>query len=318
MTASTGPRTEVVTLGEALVAFRAEGRLDLGGRLTASPAGAEMNVAIGLARLGHRSTWIGVLGTDPAGDLIARTLRAEGVDIGGTRRDDEAVTGVMLVDLPHLLPPVVTYHRRDSAGSRLSSAEVESAPSARIWHASGITPALSPAARAAVDTALLAARAAGALVSFDVNYRAKLWDRGAARAVLEPIARRADLVVASEDELELVSEGGDELAQVASLLDAGVREVVVKRGSRGAEHFDATGRTSCPALDVVEVNSIGAGDAFTAGYLSGLLDGLPVYDRLWRGAACGAFAVSGRGDWEQAPSRADLARVRSGVADAAR
>lgn len=300
---------EVLTLGEALVAIRAHGRLSLGDRLSASPAGAEMNVAIGLSRLGHAVNWVGTVGADPAGDLILRELRAEAVGTDGVRRDPDAPTAIMLVDMPAALPPVVTYHRRHSAGSLLSAADVDAAVvgSARLLHLSGITPALSATAHDAARAAIDAARDAGVLVSFDVNYRSKLWDRAAAAEALAPLAREADVVIASEDELELVAAGPDEAARVMELLGGRPREVIIKRGSRGATYQDARERVSCAARPVAEVNSIGAGDAFTAGYLSGLLDGLPPAERLRRGAACGALAVTGVGDWEQAPTRRDLA-----------
>lgn len=311
--------TDVLTLGEALVAFRSPGRLAFADRISASPAGAEMNVAIGLARLGHRAGWIGVLGEDPPGDLVARTLRAESVDVSGVRRDADAATAVMLVDLPPALAPVVTYHRRDSAGSRLAVPDVpqEAVASSRILHLSGITPALSASALEAASLAVDVARANGVTVSLDVNYRAKLWSRDAARATLTGFAQRADVVIASDDELDLVADGSSEREMIDALLRGGATEVVVKRGRDGADGHTADGSVTCPPFEVVEVNSIGAGDAFTAGYLSGLLDGAPMPERLRRGGACGAFAVTGDGDWEQAPTRADLARFM-GSADTAR
>jgi 2-dehydro-3-deoxygluconokinase len=309
---------DAVTLGEALVAIRSHGRLAQGDALSASLAGAETNVAIGLARLGHRAAWRGVLGEDAPGDLIARTLRAEGVDITGVRRDGGAPTGVMLVDMPAALPPSVTYHRRGSAGASLSPQDVAAAPAARLWHLSGITPALSASAADAVSAAIDQARATGAIISFDVNFRAKLWPSDVASSTLRPLARRADVVIASEDELALVADGHTELDQAKSLLAAGVREVVVKRGRHGAVHIDSSGATPCAAHPVTEVNSIGAGDAFTAGYLSGLLDGEPVAERLRRGALSGALAVSGVGDWEQAPNRSDLVALTRASGEANR
>lgn len=311
--------TDVVTFGEALVAYRSHGRLGFADRITASPAGAEMNVAIGLARLGHEAAWHGVLGEDPQGDLVVRSLRAEGVEVRGVRRDPQAPTGVMLVDLPAALSPVVTYHRRDSAGSRVSPADLELAgiPSARLVHVTGITPAISDSGHRTVEAALDEARAHRVTVSFDVNYRAKLWNREAARATLIDLARHADLVIASDDELDLVSDAATEQARIDALLEAGAREVIIKRGKAGAESHTLDGVVTCPAYEVREVNSIGAGDAFTAGYLSGLLDELPVADRLRRAAACGAFAVAGDGDWEQAPTKADLDRFRN-AADTSR
>jgi 2-dehydro-3-deoxygluconokinase len=309
---------DVVTLGEALLAVRAQGRLRVGAPLSASIAGAEINVAIGLSRLDHDVIWIGVVGDDPPGDLVKRTLRGESVDTSLVRTDTAAPTALMLVDMPPGLSPLVTYHRRGSAGSRLASVDVELPASARMWHISGVTPALSDSACQAVGAAVATARSAGALISFDVNFRSKLWSRAHAAAALGPLARKADIVIASDDELALVAEGVDEAERIGSLLACGVREVVVKRGRDGAEHHDARGSTSCPAHPVTEVNSIGAGDAFTSGYLSGFLDGLSVADRLQRGALCGALAVTGTGDWEQAPTRAELDRLRRRHAEALR
>lgn len=311
--------TDVVTIGEAMIAFRSQGQLSLSAPMSASLAGAETNVAIGLSRLGHASAWIGALGVDPAGELAVRTLRAEGVDVRNVRRDPSRPTGVMLVDMPATLPPVVTYHRRGSAGSHISTSDIIAAPrSARIWHLTGVTPALSSEAHAAIQAAIDTARTCGALVSFDVNYRAKLWSRDSAAEILAPLAHQADIVIASEDELELVADGVDEKSRVAALLAGVPSEVIIKRGSRGADQMSLNGTVSCPAFAVTEVNSIGAGDAFTAGYLSGFLDGAPIHERLTRGAMCGALAVSGIGDWEQAPTRAQLETLGSPREEASR
>jgi 2-dehydro-3-deoxygluconokinase len=145
------------------------------------------------------------------------------------------------------------------------------------------------------------------LVSFDVNYRARLWSPDAARGVLSAIAARADVVFASDDELHLIAAGDDEASRVRALLDGGVREVVLTRGGDGSAVFTATESAASAARSVAVVDTIGAGDAFTAGYLSALLDGLPLADRLDRGAVLGAFAVSASGDWESLPLRSELA-----------
>nr|WP_246223354.1 PfkB family carbohydrate kinase [Pseudarthrobacter psychrotolerans] len=160
------------------------------------------------------------------------------------------------------------------------------------------------------------------MVSLDVNYRSRLWTRDEARAVLRPIARYASILIASDDELDLVASaalsddssgprGNDdaEAALAASLLEQGVGEVVVKRGVAGAGVHTASGRFEAPAVAVTSIDTVGAGDAFTAGYLSALLDGEDVAGRLQRGAVMGAFAVSTAGDWEGLPSRAELAML---------
>lgn len=293
--------SEVLTLGETMVALRAQGMLRLGGTLRASIAGAESNVAIGLSRLGHRVGWVGRLGQDEPGELVLRTLRAEGVDVSTVERDEAAATGLILFE--QRLPDVtrVQYYRTDSAGSALSAAAVADAlaDDLRLVHLSGITPALGERAREAVEVALAGAADRGADVSFDVNHRDQLWTRARASEVLTPLARRANVVIGSPEELELV--GGP-----AELLAAGVTEVVTKHGAEGASVRTGDGAHREPAHRVEVVDSVGAGDAFTAGYLSARLDGLDPSRRLARGNAAGAFAVATSGDWEGAPTRAEL------------
>lgn len=285
----------VVTVGETMLALRGEGLLRLGTPFRTSIAGAESNVAIGLSRLGHRTRWVSRVGADEAGELILRTLRAEGVDVSTVERG-QGPTGMVLFE--QRLPDVtrVLYRRDGSAASRLAPADALPAlEDAELVHLTGITPALGESPRAAVEAVL----DAGAEVSFDVNYRSRLWEPGHAAEVLTPLARRASVVIGSAEEIGLVGGG-------TALLAAGVREVVTKQGADGASVSTSDGEWTAPAHRVRVVDSVGAGDAFTSGYLSAMLDGLGIPERLARGNACGAFAVATSGDWEGLPTRAEL------------
>ncbi|MEV4757182.1 sugar kinase [Micromonospora sp. NPDC049559] len=307
---SPGPAApDVLTLGETMAAFRAAGALRLGGSLQLSIAGAESTVAIGLARLGHRVRWLGVTGADEPGELIRRTLRAEGVDLTGARIDPDAPTGLILFE-----PRVgdltrVSYYRTGSAGSRLDASDVAAAfapPGAapRILHVTGITCALGPEPRAAVAAAIERTRAAGGTVCLDVNHRRRLWSTERAAAVLRPLLPSVDVLVASDDELAVLTDDTTDPAR--GVLAAGVGEVVVKHGADGATSHTPAGSVHRPARRVAAVDTIGAGDAFVAGLLSGRLDGLDVAGRLDRAATTAAFAVATRGDWEGLPTRAEL------------
>lgn len=291
---------DVVTVGETMMAMRADGLLRLGTTARASIAGAESTVAIGLARLGHRARWVGRVGRDEPGELVLRTLRAEGVDVRATR-DESAPTGLVLFEQRIADLTRVQYYRAGSAGSRLAPEDVTAVLPAgvRLVHVSGITPALSESAHAAVSDVVRRATEVGATVSFDVNFRSRLWSSTDAVRALTPLARRAHLVIGSAEELDLV--GGQD-----TLLAAGVGEVVTKLGGEGARTTTPDGSRHAPGHRVPVVDSVGAGDAFTGGYLSALLDGLDVTARLARGNACGAFAVATRGDWEGLPTRAEL------------
>ncbi|MEQ3549027.1 sugar kinase [Pseudonocardia nematodicida] len=293
----------VVTIGETMVALRGAGLMRLGSGFHTSIAGAESNVAIGLARLGHPVTWAGRVGDDEGGELILRVLRAEGVETTVATRGP-GPTGLVLFE--QRLPGVarVQYYRRESAGSALCPADVVEAvtPGTRLLHVTGITPALGAQPRAAVEAAVARARELAVPVSLDVNHRSRLWSAERASEVLTPLAGAADVVIGSDDELDLVGGAG-------RLLEAGVAEVVTKLGADGASLRTADGRWTAPGNRVAVVDAVGAGDAFTAGYLSARLDGLAPADRLARGNACGAFAVATAGDWEGLPTRPDLPLV---------
>lgn len=302
---------DVVTFGESMGSIRAAGLLRFGGTMNMTMGGAESNVAIGLARLGHAVRWVGRLGDDEVGEYVLRMLRAESVDTERATLDTSRRTGLMLVE--KRLPDIarVAYYRAGSAGSALGIPDLDGAfdASTRILHVTGITPALSPSAAEAALWAVRTAKELGVLVSFDVNYRAALWSREAASAVLTELARAADIVFASDDELSLVADGETEEHAAQALIAAGVDQVVVKRGADGAIAWHGTQSTSVPARKVAAVDTIGAGDAFTAGYLSALLDGENVAARLDRGAVLGAFAVSAAGDWEASPTRRELSML---------
>jgi 2-dehydro-3-deoxygluconokinase len=291
--------TDVFLLGEALGIATADHGLRHAHTARLDVGGAEFNVAIGLARLGHPTAWLGVLSADQLGERIAATLQGEGVDIADCVVDNTAPTGLMLKEA--LLGRItrVSYYRTGSAGSHLSPDHIPSGriAEASILHLTGITPALSPAARDAAQVAITHARQAGTTVSLDINYRAGLWPSPQeARQVLAALTAEADIVFASEDEQQLIGEA----------LPA-IRELVITRGAKGSSAEIDGDTHHMPALNVRVVDTLGAGDAFVAGYLSGILDGLSPQDRLHRGTVLGAFAVASPSDWQGLPRRADLA-----------
>ncbi|MFC7892220.1 sugar kinase [Streptomyces sp. NPDC057381] len=302
---------DVLTFGETMLSLQTEGPLSTGAPARTAVAGAESNVAVGLARLGHRVAWAGRLGADEPARLALRTLRGEGVDVRHATTDPEAPTGALMRE--RLVGDVarVHYWRTGSAASQQRPEHLTAAlaEGARVLHVTGITCALGPGPLATVTEAVAHARAHGWTVVLDVNHRARLWSAGEAAAVLRRLRGGVDVVIASDDELPLVAgdDDTDEAGRVAQALAAGVREVVVKRGGDGAGLYGAGGqRLERPAPRVPVVDTVGAGDAFCAGYLSGLLDGLAPADRLGRAVTAGAFAVATRGDWEGLPHRDEL------------
>jgi 2-dehydro-3-deoxygluconokinase len=305
-----GTMTDVVTFGEAMAALRGDGPLRLGGPMQLSMAGAETNVAIGLARLGHAVSWIGRTGADELGELVRRTLRAEGVDIADATVDPDRPTGLLLRERRVADTVRVSYYRRGSAGSALTADDVLPAlrRGARWLHVTGITAALSEPCADAVRVCVRAARAAGVRISLDVNHRSALWPATDARAVLAPLGEAVSVVFASEDELPLLAatDAGDTTEIARALIDGGAELVVVKQGAAGATAYSHGSVTSVAAPVVPVVDLVGAGDAFVAGALSALLDGKPPSELLRRAVATAAFAVAGSGDWEALPHRDEL------------
>jgi len=302
---------DAVLIGEtlALAAASRTGPLRMTPTLDLSIAGAESNAAIGLARLGFEVAWIGRVGDDELGNLVIERLRGEGVGVTGARTDPAAPTALMLKERRTPGVTRVIYYRSGSAGSRLAPADIdeELIAAARIVHLTGITPALSASAREAVHHAARLAAAHSVPLSFDVNYRTKLWDPAQAARELPALARQASIVFAGEDELPLLTGGEHGLEAARNLARGGPREVVIKRGARGAALVTAGGDI-CEhvAAPVTAVDPVGAGDAFAAGYLAGFLDGRGPEERLRLGCTLGAFAVSSPGDWEGLPRRSEL------------
>jgi 2-dehydro-3-deoxygluconokinase len=303
----------------ALVRTTELGSLKHTSALALGIGGAESNVAIGLQRLGASVSWLGRVGDDSLGERVLREIRAEGVVVHGVV-DADAPTGLMVKERPSAASTAVHYYRAGSAGSRLDVADVPAGwvEGATILHVTGITPLLSSSAREAVRTAIDRARTAGVMVSFDINYRSALASAGDAGPILREIAERADIVFGGEDEFAVLFPGASVAEAAERLRTAGCARVVVKQGADGATVFTggAPVRSSGFSIDVID--TVGAGDAFVAGYLSAHLDGLDSEAVLRRANACGAMACLVPGDWEAAPTTRELERFLTGGGDPVR
>ncbi|WP_338491936.1 sugar kinase [Streptomyces sp. SJL17-4] len=300
----------LVTLGEAMavVAATRPGPLAPGAPLRLGWAGAEATVAIGVSRLGHPAAWTGRVGEDAAGAMVLAGLRAEGVDVTAARTDPAAPTGLMLRERRTADRLRVSYYRAGLAGSRLAPEDLDEAQltGARVLHVTGITPALSESARAAVEHAVALARAAGVTVSFDVNHRERLWSRAEAADVLARLLPCADIVFAGPEEAALLVDEDTPERMARALTRLGPAQAVLKLGADGALAVADGELHVQPAVPVTAVDPVGAGDAFVSGYLAAVLDGAQVAERLRLAALSGAFAVSVPGDWEGLPRRAEL------------
>lgn len=302
----------VVTLGETMALLTPEdvGLLRHARSLRLGIAGAESNLAIGVHRLGVRSAWLGRVGDDEFGELIRGTLTGQGVHTTAIV-DPRAPTGLMIKERRTASRTRVRYYRAGSAGSRLSPDDLdpELISSAQVLHVTGITPALSETARDTVTAAVELARAHGVLVSIDLNYRQALWPPERAAAAFRELARRADILLATEDEGRLVVDLADADRLAAGLAALGPAEVLVKQGARGAVAVIDDRCYPVPPRPVTVLDPVGAGDAFAAGYLASRCRRADPPTRLATAATAGAFAVTVAGDWEGAPTLHELRLV---------
>ena len=297
---------EVVTLGEcmALVYPSEPGELAQSQQLRLDIAGAESNVCIGLSRLGHSTRFISRIGEDPFGNLIVNLLSQENVLVDALIREPGSPTGVFFRE--HLPDGQrrVYYYRRGSAASGLNPGDLspEQFRGAKILHLTGITPALSGSCERACWKAIELARQAGALISFDPNYRPRLWNAATAQAVLLPIIRQVDILLMGHEDAVAVLGQSDEQEAVAYAASLGPKIVVMKLAERGACLWENDHCIGVPAYPVDKVvDPVGAGDGFDAGFLSAWLRKQNLQVCLQWGARVGALAVTVQGDYQGYP-----------------
>jgi 2-dehydro-3-deoxygluconokinase len=309
-------RPDLVTFGETMAVLRSEspGPLQHNDTLRLSCAGAESTVAIGLARLGHHAIWIGRTGDDELGELVRSSVRGAGVEVCGPI-DPRRPTGLLLRSARTAKLTRVYYYRSGSAGSAFTLDDLKEplARRPRIVHATGISLTLGADARSATLEAVAMARHSGAVVSYDINYRARLSTVAEASEITRAVLDQVDILFCGEDEISVLATALETPAATADDLLAEQLgfELVIKRGSQGAAATAAGCTVSTAAVDVPVIDVVGAGDAFVAGYLSAHLDGLPLDERLRRAVLLGAFSVSAQGDWEGLSTRAELGLLDS-------
>ncbi|EJQ8080813.1 aminoimidazole riboside kinase [Escherichia coli] len=300
---------KVWVLGDAVVDLLPESD----GRLLPCPGGAPANVAVGIARLGGTSGFIGRVGDDPFGALMQRTLLTEGVDITYLKQDEWHRTSAVLVDLNDQGERSFTFMVRPSADLFLETTDLPCWRHGEWLHLCSIALSAEPS-RTSAFTAMTAIRHAGGFVSFDPNIREDLWqDEHLLRLCLWQALQLADVVKLSEEEWRLISGKTQNDREICALAkEYEIAMLLVTKGAegvvvcyRGQVHHFAGMSVNC-------VDSTGAGDAFVAGLLTGLSStGLSTDEREMRqiidlAQRCGALAVTAKGAMTALPCRQEL------------
>ncbi len=299
---------DVLTLGETMVRFTPPGfeRFGQSPSVEIHVGGSESNTAVGLARLGHRAAWISRMTDNPVGRWIVSQIASQGVDVSQVVWTNSDRVGTYTMERG--CPPrdsQVFYDRADSAMSRIQPSDLRrewfDPQQTQIFHLSGITAGLSASAHATVQAAIELAKAAGTKVSFDLNYRSRLWEAATAYATCAPLLSSADIIfLPIRDAIGVcgVDARLDLQAVCAELHDRWPQaEIVLTLGREGAVAIDSAGVFyEQAAFEAVEVERLGGGDAFSAGYLSATLAGSSVQTALVWGCAAAAIKYTLPGD----------------------
>jgi 2-dehydro-3-deoxygluconokinase len=310
--------SEVITIGEPMIMFvaDAEGALKNVQHFTRYIAGAEVNVSVGVARLNHSVSLISQVGDEPFGAYIRQFLNNEGIETGLVSVNDQYPTGFQLKSKTEVDDPEVVYFRKGSAASHLSADIIEQMDftGAKVLHLTGIFPALSAETFDAALKLIEKARANHLLITFDPNLRPTLWKNEETMvARINQLAGLCDVVLPGFREGKRLTGRATKEAIADFYLNNGAKTVIIKLGNTGAycKRLNEDGRvdeTVVPAFHVEHVvDTVGAGDGFAVGVITGLLEALPDREVLERGNAIGAIQVQHISDNEGLPNRKQLA-----------
>ena len=297
--------TDLFTFGESLSVFISS---DTDSVMSATKfervtAGAEVNVAVAISRLGLKAQYFSRFGNDQLGSVMLADIEAEGVDVSLAKRVD-SFTGAMVRNPGKSAPVEISYLRKGSAASTIEPSDIlDSYISSTRWlHATGITCAISESGAKTVKHALEKAAQLKIKSSFDLNIRRKLWSEDVARKVLEPLARDVELLIGGEDEYQVVFGQVEPKQILAEVNKRGCKIAVMTKGDQKMRFSIDGNYEEITPPKVVAVDPVGSGDAFTGGVIAGLLSGMSSTQALEQGSICGALVASMFGDWTGIPS----------------
>lgn len=309
---------DLITFGETSAVFVARdiGRMRYCRDFTIRPGGAEATVAVGVKRLGLEAAWMSALGDDEPGHYLRNLIAGEGVDVSRVAMTRNRPTAIFLRERLPAGQARHFYYRRGSAFSEFGPEMLDEAfiASARYLHITGITPALSERCDAACWRALEIAKAHGLTVSFDPNVRLSLWSADEARQKLARYMSAADLVLPGLEDLQMLYGPIDAQTALRTLSELGCQRFILKSGIDSViVHED--GQSCSLPVEIIRdpVDLMGAGDAFAAGCLAGLMRSMTLEQCARLGMAVASMAIQMPGNIEAMPTWEEVERKLTGA-----
>jgi 2-dehydro-3-deoxygluconokinase len=302
---------DVITIGDAMIAMcpKQKGPIIFCNTFERKLGGAELNVAIGCARLGIQSGWISRLGNDDFGKYILKTVRGEGVDISEVKLVDQYPTSVYFREVLADGSSRSFYYREKSPTSTMRCEDLneEYIKNAKVLHITGVFPSITKNNQEIILESVRLAKKHNLLVSFDPNIRLKMWTKEEAKGYIEKLLPHVDILLIGDEEIEILL--GDVTIEdaIKTFHGYGIEKVVVKKGANGALGSDGKNVYEVDAIKPKAlVDTVGAGDGFAAGFLTSLVKGKTLEESVKFANAVGSLVVGVEGDNEGLPYYEDV------------
>lgn len=302
---------DVITIGDGMIAMcpSKKGPIIFSDTFERKIGGAELNVAIGCARLGLNSGWISRLGNDDFGKYILKAVRGEGVDVSQVKQADGYNTSVYFREVLADGASRSFYYRENSPTETLNIKEIneEYFKIAKVLHITGVFPSINKNNRELILEVIEVAKKNNLIISFDPNIRLKMWTKKEAREFINKVLPNVDILLIGDEEIEVLLEHNNINNAIKEFHDFGIKLVVVKRGAKGAIASDGENIYEVDGIKPrALVDTVGAGDGFAAGFLKGFIDGNDLEEIVKFANAVGSIVVGVEGDNEGLPYYEDV------------
>ncbi|WP_430789957.1 sugar kinase [Virgibacillus flavescens] len=302
---------DVITIGEAMVVFNpaSTGPMKFVNAFEKRIGGAELNFAIGCARLGLNAGWISRLGSDEFGKAIRNFVRGEGIDVSQLELIEGYPTSLNFKEIMEDGSTRTFYYRDKSPMLSMTPDDLDETyfQQAKILHLTGILPAIDPTLIPVFKKAITLAKKHGLKISFDPNIRLKLWTKEKAKEVLSEILPDVDILLAGDEEMEIIFGVNDPIAIIEKAKELGIDYIAVKQGEKGSVGYYQNELIQAnPVSPRKKVDTVGAGDGFDAGVIYGILHDWPLKKTLEFANTIGSMVVSVSGDNEGLPYYEDV------------